>query len=122
PRRAGSSSIGDRLLPHLKSDVARILAHAHRNPDTVIREMLQLIDERIPFDREMLVCIDKRWYDRLAGQIYTSGAGRNGDLSFSPDGSEMPVCNDKRRIHNRCAGDACVVSGALQSGGGCSTV
>src|SRR5437763_15130046 len=70
--------------------------------------MLQLIDESISSDSQMLVRVNNRRHDRLAGQIDMSGAGRNIDLSFSSDGSEPPVCDDKGGVGDRsiaAAGD-----------------
>src|SRR5206468_5679432 len=94
-----SRRIGDRLLPHLESHVACILAHAHRNSNAVVREMLQLIDESISSDREMFMRINYRRNHGLAGKVNVSGAGGNADLSFSSDGREPPVVYYECRIH-----------------------
>ena len=95
-----SRGIGDRLLPHLESHVACILAHAHRNSDAVVREMLQLIDKSISSDREMFMRINDRRNDGLAGQVDASGARRNGDLSFSSDSGKPAVVDYECRIHD----------------------
>ena len=66
-RSAVSRGIGNGFGPHLVHLIARILAEAHCRANAVVGKMLQLIHKSVSSHSEVLVGIDNRRYDGLAG-------------------------------------------------------
>src|SRR5215831_11491548 len=66
-RSAVSRGIGNRFRPHVVYLIARILAEAHCRAYAVVGKMLQLIHKSVSSYSEVLVGVDNRRHDGLAG-------------------------------------------------------
>jgi hypothetical protein len=92
---ARSRGVGDRFFPHLEGQIADIMAEAHRHADPVVGQMLQLINRFLSSLGQVLVGVDDRRHDGLAGQIHTRRARRNVELPSSADRGEPIIFNDE---------------------------